>query len=147
DYTENAYVTRYIREDEKKALHAVAETLSSRGCPAHISEADDPCRVSLEVEVHKPDQLDFLYEIRLREYERPAFTHPSTTPQSEVNDPDKLIYFYRAEVFLQRGGLDVDVYRYGQDELISDVLDHFENYLEFLEAAPDVLPWDMEEHE
>jgi len=147
DYPNEASVTRYIREDAKKALNALADTLSGRGWPARISEADDPCRVSLEVEVHKPDQLDFLYEIRLRKYKRPAFTHPSTAPQSEISHPDKLVHFYRAEVFLQRGGLDVDVYRYSQDELISDVLDHFENYLEFLEAAPDVLPWDMEEHD
>src|SRR5690606_17160955 len=73
---------------------------------------------------------------------RPAFANPDT---SETADEDS--YYYRAEVFLRRGGLAYDDYGYEDKELISDILDHFEKYLDFLQLSPGVLPWNMAEHD
>ena len=145
DYPEKKNVVNYINNDVLNAMRHLAQSLSEEGWPARAHCEDDPCRAYLEVEVHKPDQLDYLYEVRLREYERPAFANSTNdTEPSDQETPEK---FYRAEVFLQRGGVGYDVYGYSQQELIGDMLDHFEHYLNFLQVSPDVLPWNMAEHD
>ena len=65
------------------------------------------------------DQLDFVYEIRLISYAMPAFAQPQS--------PDGDEHYYRAEVFLRRGGQSYDIYGYDQAEIISDILDQFES--------------------
>ena len=55
--------------------------------------------------------------------------------------------YYRAEVFLRRGGQAYDVYGYEQSDIISDILDQFEKYMHFLHVSPGILPWRMEEHD
>ena len=157
DYPVEEQVKGYITRDVVNAMRHLAQGLDEQGWPAKVMVESDPCRAYLEVEVHKADELDFLYEVRLRGYETPAFAGPS--PDSPVaaatggaNDSDAAVedrptHYYRAEVFLQRGGLDQDVYGYTQQELISDILDHFERYLSFLQISPGVLPWNMAEHD
>jgi choline/glycine/proline betaine transport protein len=56
-------------------------------------------------------------------------------------------HYYRAEVFLRRGGQSYDIYGYDQQDIISDILDQFEKYLHFLHISPGSLPWRMEEHD
>ena len=170
DYPDEEHVTAYITGDVMTAMKRLARGLDEEGWPARVVLESDPCRAYLEVEVHKPDQLDFLYEVRLRGYETPAFAAPSSgtantgvdvgAGNASAQDPttqapaaqdqaaqEGPTLYYRAEVFLQRGGLDYDVYGYGQQELISDILDHFERYLSFLQISPGVLPWKMAEHD
>ncbi|MCC5691627.1 hypothetical protein LH484_27025, partial [Klebsiella pneumoniae] len=91
------------------------------------------------LEVIKDDQLDFVYEIRLISYAMPAFAQPQS--------PDGDEHYYRAEVFLRRGGQSYDIYGYDQAEIISDILDQFEKYLHFLHISPGSLPWKMDEHD
>ncbi len=146
EFPDKETVSQFIMDNVPAAMRRLSQNLNEQGWPTKVEVDDEICRAYIEVEVHKPDQLDFLYEIRLREYERPAFADPSNAPQSQSDD-DEPTWFYRAEVFLQRGGLDYDVYGYSQSELISDILDHFENYLQFLHVSPNVLPWDMAEHD
>lgn len=155
DYPDLEHVRTYITQDVMSAMKRLAQGLDEEGWPARVTLESDPCRAYLEVEVHKPDELDFMYEVRLRDYERPAFaSSDSDTPDTAVGtdsadatSQDSTALYYRAEVFLHRGGLDYDVYGYTQQELISDILDHFERYLSFLQISPDVLPWDMAEHD
>ena len=155
DYPDQDQVKTYITDEVMAAMKRLAQGLDEQGWPAKVTLDRDPCRAYLEVEVHKPDQLDFLYEVRLRGYEKPAFAAPSTTtPETTVAkaetdsaNADAPAQYYRAEVFLQRGGLDQDVYGYTQQELIGDILDHFERYLSFLQISPGTLPWNMAEHD
>lgn len=155
DYPDMDHVTTYITEDVMNAMNRLARGLDEQGWPAKVTLESAPCRAFLEVEVHKPDQLDFLYEVRLRDYETPAFASPSSASSNNagtVGSPDaasqeSTARYYRAEVFLHRGGLDYDVYGYTQEELIGDILDHFERYLSFLQISPGVLPWNMAEHD
>src|SRR5690606_36703129 len=116
-----------------------ARGLQAQSWPAKVHYDEEHTRAYMEV---VSDQLDFLYEIRVREYLRPAFAHPET---SETADEDN--HYYRAEVFLRRGGLAYDVYCYQDMKLISDILDHFEKYLDFLHLSPGVLPWYMAAHD
>ncbi|MDX9688036.1 BCCT family transporter [Halopseudomonas formosensis] len=138
-YPEKDEVEQFIKGTALTAMIRVAKGLQAQSWPAEVHYDEEHTRAYLEV---VSDQLDFLYEIRLREYLRPAFAHPET---SETADADS--YYYRAEVFLRRGGLAYDVYGYEDKELISDILDHFEKYLDFLQLSPGVLPWNMAEHD
>jgi choline/glycine/proline betaine transport protein len=94
------------------------------------------------IEIVKEGELDFIYDIRMREYARPSFAFPQ---MSRPNGAEE--FYYRAEVFLRRGGQTYDVYGYDQQELIGDILDHFEKYLHFLHISPGSLPWNMAEHD
>lgn len=138
-YPEKDEVEQFIKGTALTAMIRVAKGLQAQSWPAEVHYDEEHTRAYLEV---VSDQLDFLYEIRLREYLRPAFAHPET---SETADEDS--HYYRAEVFLRRGGLAYDVYGYEDKELISDILDHFEKYLDFLQLSPGVLPWNMAEHD
>ncbi|NLC02104.1 MAG: choline transporter, partial [Pseudomonas formosensis] len=138
-YPEKDEVEQFIKGTALTAMIRVAKGLQAQSWPAEVHYDEEHTRAYLEV---VSDQLDFLYEIRLREYLRPAFANPDT---SETADEDS--YYYRAEVFLRRGGLAYDVYGYEDKELISDILDHFEKYLDFLQLSPGVLPWNMAEHD
>jgi choline/glycine/proline betaine transport protein len=64
---------------------------------------------------------------------------------NRTNTPED--HYYRAEVFLSQGGQTYDVYGYDQQEIIGDILDHFEKYLHFLHISPGQLPWNMAEHD
>jgi choline/glycine/proline betaine transport protein len=60
---------------------------------------------------------------------------------------DKPSHYYRAEVFLRRGGPSYDIYGYEGQQIIDDILDQFEKYLHFLHISPGSLPWKMQEHD
>lgn len=139
-YPDFDQVQGFISGDVVKAMTRLSENLIEQGWPASVKYDTDPCRAYMEV--HKPDQLDFIYEIRLRSYARPSFAFPEISPADEPEEK-----YYAAEVFLQRGGLSYDVYGYDQQEIIGDILDHFERYLHFLHISPGVLPWNMVEHD
>lgn len=155
DYPDLDHVKTFITSDVMAAMKRLAQGLDEEGWPAKVTLESDPCRAYIEVEVHKPDQLDFMYEVRLRDYERPTFASPDSeaaenatgSDSPEPTSDESTALYYRAEVFLHRGGLEYDVYGYTQQELISDILDHFERYLSFLQISPDVLPWNMAEHD
>jgi choline/glycine/proline betaine transport protein len=86
--------------------------------------------------------VDFVYDIRLTEHPMPSFAYSELKPDN--NDAEK---YYKADVFLRRGGLSYDVYGYTEDDIVKDILDQFENYLHFLGNSPGELPWDMAEHD
>ena len=120
-----------------KAMRRVQRELGGQGWYAEVHSDEANARVYLEVV--KEDQLDFIYEIRMVGYAMPAFA------LSEGPDADE--QYYRAEVFLRRGGQHYDIYGYGQQDIISDILDQFEKYLHFLHISPGSLPWRMQEHD
>ena len=88
--------------------------------------------------VEREGDLDFAYEIRLREYSMPQFV----LRPSHVNES-----YYRAELFLRQGGQSYDLYGYEMTDIINDVINQFENYLHFRHHSPGVLPWEMEKHD
>ncbi|AJE13692.1 MULTISPECIES: BCCT family transporter [Stutzerimonas] len=120
-----------------KAMRRVQRGLVEQGWPAEVHVDEQNARLYLEV--IKDDQLDFIYEIRLMSYATPSFAQPTSADGDE--------HYYRAEVFLRRGGQSYDIYGYDQQDIISDILDQFEKYLHFLHISPGSLPWRMEEHD
>ncbi len=133
-------VEKFISVDVMQSMERLARNLVEQGWPAETHYDDELVRAYIEVV--KPDQTDFIYEIRLREYATPNYAFPEMDHNREGD-----AYYYRAEVFLRRGGQTYDVYGYEQHEIIGDILDHFEKYLHFLHISPGVLPWNMAEHD
>ena len=120
-----------------KGMRRVQRALAEQGWQAEVHTDEHNSRVYLEV--IKEDQIDFIYEVRLVGYAMPSF--------ALNDDPDSNEQYFRAEVFLRRGGQSYDVYGYDQQDIISDILDQFEKYLNFLHISPGSLPWKMEEHD
>ncbi len=120
-----------------KGMRRVQRALAEQGWQAEVHTDEHNSRVYLEV--IKEDQIDFIYEVRLVGYAMPSF--------ALNDDPDSNEQYFRAEVFLRRGGQSYDVYGYDQQDIISDILDQFEKYLNFLHISPGSLPWKMEAHD
>lgn len=120
-----------------KAMRRVQRELSGQEWSAEVHT--DEAHSRLYLEVIKDDQVDFVYEIRAVGYAMPAFA------LSEEPEADE--QYYRAEVFLRRGGQHYDIFGYDQADIISDILDQFEKYLHFLHISPGSLPWKMAEHD
>ncbi|HAQ74335.1 MAG TPA: choline transporter, partial [Pseudomonas sp.] len=127
----------FIATSVIKGMRRVQRALAEQDWPAEVHSDEHNARVYLEV--IKDDQVDFVYEVRLVGYAMPSFVL--------TEDPDTNEQYYRAEVFLRRGGQHYDVYGYDQQDIISDILDQFEKYLNFLHISPGSLPWKMEEHD
>lgn len=134
-------VESFIQNVVHPSMYQVEKELKQQGWPAEVffDELDHRSRI----EVIKGDQVEFIYEIRMRDYSMPGFAYPEMNRSGEA----QMTHYYRAEVFLRRGGQAYDVYGYDQNELIGDILDHFERYLQFLHTSPGLLPWKMEHHD
>ncbi len=140
DFAGRDEVDRFIVTEVQAAMRQVADGLREKGWPAEVRFDEHNRRVGLEV--LRPGEVEFGYEVRLRAYALPGFAFPEM-----ARDADGDRQYYRAEVFLRRGGRAYDVHDLSRQELIDDILDQFENYLHFLQISPGILPWRMEEHD
>lgn len=133
-------VSHFIADTVMDSLHHVGEGLKDSGWPAKVEHDPEGCRAWLEIV--RPGEVDFIYEIRMVEHNRPSFAYPEMDRSREGDE-----HHYRAEVFLRRGGQAYDIFGYDEQEIIADVLDQFEKYLHFLHISPGTLPWNMAEHD
>ncbi|GGB34315.1 choline transporter [Oceanisphaera marina] len=140
DFPARDAVEKFIRTTCFQGMHKVEQELEQQGWEAEVTFDEQNCRAQFQV--FQEGKLEFIYEIRLRGYALPDFAFPETE-----RDLDGDEHYYRAEVFLRRGGQAYDVYGYDQQDIISDILDQFEKYLHFLHISPGILPWKMEEHD
>ncbi|RII84047.1 BCCT family transporter [Neopusillimonas maritima] len=140
DFPAKADVSRFIANTVYPSMQRVEQELEQQGWEATVAFDQEQYRARFEV--FKKGQLEFVYEVRLRAYAMPDFAYPE---MSRDVDGDK--HYYRAEVFLRRGGQAYDVYGYDSQDIISDILDQFEKYMHFLHVSPGILPWKMEEPE
>jgi choline/glycine/proline betaine transport protein len=136
DFPKKEPVLEFINGPATESLQKVKEELKSQDWPAEFTTDEEHNRIILSVE--KENDLDFAYEIRLRDYLLPEFVLS--------NDQNRETY-YRAEVFLRQGGQSYDLYGYESSDIINDVINQFENYLHFRHHSPGVLPWDLEKHD
>jgi len=141
DFPSKKDVSQFIQTTVMASMKNVQEELQERDWQASVHFDAQNCRAHFEV--MQEDKLEFVYEIRLRGYELPDIELPVDIPADE----DGIRKFYRAEVFLRRGGQAYDIYGYEQQDIIADILDQFEKYMHFLHVSPGILPWDMEEHD
>lgn len=140
DFPSKENVTRYIETTVAEALKTVEAELKKEEWPVKLTQNKALCRYKLSV--ISGDDMAFEYEVRLRGFAKPSFAFPAISRDNDGDDQ-----YYRAEVFMRRGGLAYDVYGYEKDQLISDVLDHFEKYMHFLHTTPAILPWKVVDDE
>lgn len=141
DFPEREGVETFIKSTAFEAMQKVQKELEAKDWTTEVRFDETNCRSIIEVD-RSGGEVDFIYEIRLRGYALPGFAYPEMD-----RDPDADEHYYRAEVFLRRGGQAYDVFGYEQQDIISDILDQFEKYLHFLHHSPGILPWRMEEHD
>ncbi len=120
-------VDKFIQETVKYALNEVMEELKKRNMDARVQEVEDG-RVWMEV-MHG-EEIDFFYSVRPRPHTPPAFALRDTR-----KDRTEKLRFYRAEVHLSEGGQDYDVMNWTKEQIITDVLDHYEKHLHFLNVV------------
>ena len=140
-FPEKSAVERFVQKNAYLALKQVQKSLQEKeGWEAVVGFDEGDCRASFSIE--KEGEMDFLYEVRLRGYAKPGFAYPE---MARDNDGDE--QYYRAEVFLKKGGQGYDIYGYETEDIINDLLDHLQKYLHFLHTSPGILPWQGEEHQ
>jgi choline/glycine/proline betaine transport protein len=127
DQTVHPAMQRLAGELDRLGWHADLQQQSGQYCRLHIIRGDE---------------VNFVYEVRLVAYPRPAFSLAALEATSDAAQQ-----YWRAEVFLRRGGQGYDVFGYGVTDLISDILNQFGNYLHFRHISPGNLPWDMTEQD
>jgi choline/glycine/proline betaine transport protein len=122
-------VQRFEKEVVLPALGDFAGELKEHGVNCRVLDqvAD---RGGVRLEVYHGGELDFLYEVRCREYAMPGHAVAGAA-LGELGEQDK---FYRAEVHLAEGGQDYDVMGWSREQLTVDVLQQYENHLQFLHA-------------
>ena len=136
DFPSKTQVAAFIETTVAEAMRAVEAELVKQEWPVALEHNGPLCRYKLSV--ISGEAMAFEYEVRLRGYAKPDFVFPAL---SRDDDGDE--QYYRAEVFLRRGGRAYDVYGYETNQLISDMLDQFEKYMHFLHTTPAVLPWNV----
>ena len=134
-YPDREDVEAFMVETVQPSLQQIAEELSALGWPAKMHWND--VRQIASLIVYRERQVDFLYEVRLCGYPKPGFAFPL------VPDKSREDLYYRAEVFLRRGGQHYNVFGADGVEIINDVLSQFEKYLYFRHISPESLPWKM----
>lgn len=135
DFPAKAPVLEFIENTATQSLKEVMKELQEQDWPAEFRQDKEHDRIILSVE--RENDLDFSYEIRLRDYPLPDYTQ----------DDENRETYYRAEVFLRQGGQSYNLYGYESADIINDVINQFENYLYFRHHSPGVLPWDLEKHD
>lgn len=133
-------VSAFIRDKVYPAMQHVETELKNQGWPVVVFFDDTQHRAYIEV--IRENELDFIYEVRMRGYSVPTFAYPEM-----ASEPDSDKRYYRAEVFMRRGGAAYDVFDCSEQEIIDDLLTQFEKYLHFLHISPGILPWKMGEHD
>ncbi|WP_308363970.1 MULTISPECIES: choline BCCT transporter BetT [unclassified Microbulbifer] len=115
-------VEQYIQREVQPAFEAVKEELTEKGYPVRISggTGDD---LHLKLDVDLGEEVDFTYQVWPRQCSMPAFTLLAEKPRSS---------YYRLEPHLREGGLTYNLMGYTRDQVIGDIVDHFEAHLQYL---------------
>lgn len=139
-YPDYQQVAEFIKTTAYPAMQNVETVLRDKGWPVSVFFDDTQHRAYIEVV--RDEELDFIYEIRMRGYAMPTFAYPQ---MANKEDGDKR--YYRAEIFMRRGGAAYDIFNSDHQEVIDDILNQFEKYLHFIHISPGILPWKMQEHD
>lgn len=140
DFPRQTEVREFIEHTVMECFDDVAKELGGKGWNASTHYEKDHVRAILTVQ--KEHEVDFNYEVRMRAYQRPQFAMSGEQGRNKHESE-----YYRAEVFLRQGGQAYDLYGYEPNDIINDVINQFENYLQFMHISPASLPWDLQEHD
>ncbi|GAA4891612.1 choline BCCT transporter BetT [Ferrimonas pelagia] len=126
-FPRRSHVNRFIDDVVEPAMELMANELRKQTVDVEVRREEDTNRVALEV-AHG-EEIDFVYEVRPKDYLRPAFVQTD----EEVDDEDSK--YFRAEVHLTEGGQDYDIMGWSRDQVLGDMLDQYEKHLHFLHVV------------
>ena len=112
-------VSQYIQTEVSKAFQSVQKEFQRRKLTVTIRSIAD----GLELRVDHHDEINFIYQVVIRETVPPSFM-----PEMTANE----VTYYQAEVFLREGGQNYDVMDWTSDDLLQDIIDQYERHLHFL---------------
>nr|WP_240432550.1 choline BCCT transporter BetT [Rubrobacter indicoceani] len=117
--------SRFLGEVVLPALTEVSEELSEHGIEATVYDDGDGSRKLSYVELAADlgEETPFLYRVSPEETPTPVYGDLSL----RHND-----VYYRLDVHLREGGQGYDVMGYTRSQLIDDVLDQYEQHVEFM---------------
>jgi choline/glycine/proline betaine transport protein len=125
-FPSHAQVSRFLAEVVLPAMQTVAAELGSRGVEATVEPAEE----QVALRVPQNGALDFEYAVHIRGFEAPAFA------LNQLADPDRAAHGYcRAEVHLKEGSQDYDVYGMTREQLVHDIVAHYERHMYTLQRA------------
>lgn len=125
-FPKRSMVKRFMDDVIQPGMLMVQEELNKQGTRSVIEDSHED-RIHFEVDLG--DELNFIYEVRLRGYNSPAFALAVLDSDDAQSEQQK---YYRAEIYLKEGGQDYDVMGWNQEQLINDILDQYEKHLHFL---------------
>ncbi|WP_250461486.1 choline BCCT transporter BetT [Microbulbifer litoralis] len=115
-------VEQFIERTVRPAFEDVRKKLEEGGYPVQINgDSGDQLHLSLDVDLG--GEVDFSYQVWPRQCSMPAFTLLAEKPRSS---------YYRLEPHLREGGLTYDLMGYSREQVIGDIVDHFEAHLQYL---------------
>ncbi|WP_300424642.1 BCCT family transporter [uncultured Thalassolituus sp.] len=117
-------IEHFVAQVVVPAMQDVRDELAVHGWQAQLETATGEATLTLTRE----GVADFFYQVKATEHEAPAYETDSS--------------FWRADVYLSHGAVGYDLFGCSKEEVIRDMLDHLEQYLNFIEASPGVLPWE-----
>ncbi|MET3952207.1 choline BCCT transporter BetT [Arthrobacter sp. UYEF36] len=131
-YPGRRQTTRFVEGVALPALQEVSEELRSQGAETTLSVAKvDSCGIdSIDLQLAMAEERPFKYQIYPVQYETPSYATRRADPED---------HYYRMEAFSLEGSHGYDLMGYTKEQVITDVLDHYEQHLEFLHlnrAAP-----------
>lgn len=127
-FPQRSQAIRYLDVVAEPALQDVADELGKSGVPVEFERAavegiDVP---SLILSVRFEDSEDFSYQIYPVAHDLPSFAYRSVSEAAR---------YFRLEIFTATGSRGYDIYGLTADQLIADVLGHYESHLEYLRIA------------
>lgn len=131
-YPGRRQTTRFVETVALPALQEVCEELTSQGAETVLSVVPvESCGInSVDLQLAMGEERAFKYQIYPVQYETPSYATRRADPED---------HYYRMEVFSLEGSHGYDLMGYTKEQVITDVLDHYEQHLEFLHlnrAAP-----------
>ncbi|MBJ3592928.1 choline BCCT transporter BetT [Salmonella enterica subsp. enterica serovar Saintpaul] len=119
-------VKRFMDDVIRPAMMLVQEELNKQGTFSNINDTSED---RLHFEVDLGNELNFIYEVRLKGSNLPAFALSGLDENGQQSEQHR---YYRAEIYLKEGGQNYDVMGWNQEQLINDILDQYEKHLHFL---------------
>ncbi len=108
---------KFLKDTAQPAFNDLRDELADKDLEVELKRKGDE---SISLVIKNVDVEDFVYNIRLRTFETPDYA------------PEDRNSYVRAEVFLQSGGQDYDVYGYNQEQIVADFITQYERHFYFL---------------
>jgi choline/glycine/proline betaine transport protein len=114
----------FLEDTVRGAFSTVTNALRERQIASETIALDDGMQLIIR---HGDDIEDFTYAVRLVSQPIPAF---ALTDGARREGEKRR--FFRTEVFLNKGGRGYDIYGYHADQVVADVINHYDRFRHYL---------------